>query len=634
MSLPSNAAPSSPTGVATPCAEARSGGFAVAVACLVVLLVGLLVLVGRGTPASGQGPLLLAPMMGLDACLFSDRPDEAARAPAIAARCQGDQASAASVIESTLQALGARRTSRDRQLEMGYTLNLPLLKFLRREGDRWTIDSEAVARAVRSVRDSDRPVVLYLFSTHFGSGAPAEAALAEDPDNLLQTAGGPLGRDRYYQTDIYPWSFVRTDNGITRMREQVMNALLGGICSLEPAARHRVRGVTLLGELHHMFPRFEDGMGFSGPYAITDYSAASVQGFRLFLERRFGTVAAFNRALGVDYTGFDAVQPPSKDIRTTPLGRYEEHIDAYAAGTLPVAGWVYLPGRAAAQPAWVRIYRNGTLAGRVPARFGRQDVAAAHPEFQTADVGWSFDLDFAALPPGLHRLDMLVELPAGGLAPLGTRQIAVMDRTQSTPLPQPMAPLPPAAAPPPGLLHYLDGPAELSSYYFNPLAVQWNAFRAQQVRDYLDHFRSVVANTCIPADLIYSHQILPCVNPGWDTSKFAVEQDLDVPLPLGLGVSLYGEASYGRSFFDWFGSTGRTTYGVTEFHPLRPMDASALGAVLQRHAAHGARFVSFFAESDGSGPWREGVHNTMSFDAGNPHHGAVQLREAVQGLMR
>lgn len=618
----------------TPSSSARATSFTVAMACLVLLLVGLLAIVGRGTPAAGQGALLLAPMMGLDACLFADRPDEAARAPAVAARCRGEQGSAAPVIESTLQALGDRRTSRDGRLEMGYTLNLPLLKFLRREGDGWAIDHEAVARAVRSVRDSDRPVVLYMFSTHFGSGAAAEAALAEDPDNLLQTADGPLGPDRYYQTDVYPWSFVRTDNGITRMREQVMGALLGGICSLEPAARNRVRGVTLLGELHHMFPRFEDGMGFSGRYAITDYSAASARGFRTFLERRFGTVAALNKALGSDYAGFDAVVPPSKDIRTTPLGRYEEHVDAYAAGTLPVAGWVYLPGATAAQPAWVRIYRNGTLAGRVPARFGRQDVAAAHPEFRTADVGWNFDLGYAALPPGLHRLDMYVELSAGGMVPLGSRTIAVMDRTQATPPPQPMAPLPAAAEPPPGLLSSLDGPAELSSYYFNPLAVQWNAFRAQQVRDYLAHFRSVAAGSCIPADRIYSHQILPFVNPGWDASKFAVEQDLDVPPALGLGVSLYGEASYGRSFFDWFGSTGRTAYGVTEFHPLRPMDAGALGAVLQRHASHGARFLSFFAESDGSGPWREGVHNIMSFDAGNPHHGAAQLREAVRDLMR
>ncbi|MFE8643472.1 hypothetical protein ACFX58_00125 [Sphingomonas sp. NCPPB 2930] len=618
---------------APPSFQARTASFAVAMACLVLLLVGLLAAVDRGTPAAGQGPLLLAPMMGLDACLFADRPDEAARAPAVAARCRGAEGSAAQVIESTLQALGDRRTSRDGRFEMGYTLNLPLLKFLRRDGVDWTVDHEAVARAVRSVRDSDRPVVLYLFSTHFGSGAPAEAALAEDPDNLLTTADGPLAPDRYYQTAVYPWSFVRTDNGITRMREQVMGALLGGICGLEQSARDRVRGVTLLGELHHMFPRFEDGMGFSGPYAITDYSAASVRGFRMFLEKRFGTVAAFNRNVGGDYAGFDAVEPPSKNIRTTPLGRYEEHIDAYAAGTLPVAGWVYLRGATALQPAWVRIYRNGVLAGRVAARFGRQDVAAAHPEFRTADVGWNFDLDYAAIPPGVHRLDMYVELPAGGLASLGTRRIAVMDRTQATPAPQPMAPLPAAAAPPPGLLSYLDGPAELSSYYFNPLAVQWNAFRAQQVRDYLAHFRSVAARSCMPADRIYSHQILPFVNPGWDASKFAVEQDLDVPPALGLGVSLYGEASYGRSFFDWFGSTGRTAYGVTEFHPLRPMDADALGAVLQRHAAHGARFLSFFAESDGSGPWREGVHNIMSFDAGNPHHGAARLRAAVQGLM-
>jgi len=626
MTSPSFSPSGTPPTRASDAAPLRALGAALLAFVAIVLLLGALA-------PSRPGRLLLAPMMGLDACLFADRSEEAAKAPAIAQECLGAQASAAPIIESTLQALGERHISRDGTLEMGYTLNLPLLKFLKLQGGHWTVDEEAVGRAVRSVRDADRPVVLYLFSTHFGSGAPAEAALAQDADNLLQTPTGPLGKDRYYQTDIYPWSFVRLDNGITRAREAVVQALLQGVCGLPPAARERVRGVTLLGELHQMFPRFEDGMGFAGPYVTTDYSASSVQGFRQFLQQRFGTVERLNAVLGAGFRSFDELAPPSKDIRTQPLQHYWEHIDAYAAGTLPVMGWVHAPGRGAEGAPWVRIYQDGSLVGRVQARFGRQDVLAARPEFKTADLGWRFDLEYAGLPPGIHRLDIYLE-EGEGLARLDTRRIAVMDRAQTAPQAVPSRPLPGAAPASPGVEFHVDAPADLSSYYFNPLVPLWDAFRARQVRDYLEHFRAVAASACVPPQRLYSHQILPFVNPGWDVSKFAVEQDLDVPARLGLGVSLYGEASYGASFFDWLRHTGRDHYGVTEFHPLRAMSPDQLKAVLRRHAEHGARFLSFFAEAEGSGPWRDGVSNVMSFDQDNPYHGSAPLRAAVQALMQ
>lgn len=599
--------------------------------CGVMLLVAALV--GALTPTTHR--LLLAPMMGLDACLFSDRAIEAARAPAIAAQCAGKDASAAPVIEATLHAFAARQTSGDGRLRMGYTLNLPLLKFLKpAAGGTWALDEGALDRAARTVRDTDRPVVLYFFSTHFASGAPAEAALARDPDNLLQTQQGPLGVDRYLDADIYPWSFVRTDNGITKARERVMTALLGKICALPLAARERIRGVTLLGELHHMFPHFEDGMGFAGPYLITDYSQASARGFRLYLAERFGhDIGRLNQSLGSAFADFSDVPLPAKDIRTQRLSSFWEHIDSSAGGTLPVMGWVYADAALGLKAPWVRIYVDGQQKGRVQAKFGREDVLQARPDVGTANVGWRFDLPFAATSTGMHRIDVLLEDGQGGLLRMGSRVIAVMDRQQSTPQALPTQSAIVAADPPAALAFSLDAPADGASYYFNPLVPLWNDFRAQQVRDYLEHFRRVAAGSCIPADRIYSHQILPFVNPGWDRSKFAVEDDLDVPADVMLGVSLYGEASYGSSFFDWLATTGRAAYGVTEFHPLRAMAPAELGEVFGRHAAHGARFVSFFVDAAGAPPWRAGVSNPMSFDADNPLHGSAQLRRSVQMLM-
>ena len=598
-------------------------------------LVMVLTAAAFGSLTSPAPPLLLAPMMGLDACLFSDRAIEASKAPAIAEQCRGTAASAAPIVEATLRDLGARRFSRNGALEMGYTLHLPLLKFLQRDaGGAWVPDEAALDRAARTVRDTDRPVVLYLFSTHFSSGAAAEAALATDAANLLQTPRGALGRDRYLDSDIYPWSFVRTDNGITMARETVIKALLQKICALPPTARQHIRAVTLLGELHHMFPRFEDGMGFAGDYLVTDYSDASKQGFRRYLETHFGdSIAKLNQALGSSFQAFDQIPLPAKDIRTQRLSSFWEHIDSSAGGYLPVSGWVYAGKAMHIDAPWVRIYLDGHQVGRVQARYGRQDVLAARADVRTANVGWRFDLPFAATPAGLHQLEAVLEGGTGGLIHLGTRTVAIMDRAQSTPRAPPLFKPISAADPPAGLPFSLDTPAESSAFYFNPLVPLWNAFRAQQVRDYLEHFRGVVSIDCIAPQRIYSHQILPFVNPGWDASKFAVENDLDVPPNLMLGVSLYGEASYGRSFFDWFGTTGRSVYGVTEFHPLRAMGAQELGQVLQRHADHGASFLSFFADAAGTPPWREGVSNPMSFDADNPLHGSAELRRSVQKLM-
>ncbi len=63
-----------------------------------------------------------------------------------------------------------------------------------------------------------------------------------------------------------------------------------------------------------------------------------------------------------------------------------------------------------------------------------------------------------------------------------------------------------------------------------------------------------------------------------------------------MGVSLYGEPTYGSSFFKWLAGTRHKHYGVTEFHPLKPLDARDLRRVLAAHEAQGAQFLSFFLE--------------------------------------
>jgi hypothetical protein len=579
--------------------------------------------------------LLIAPMIGgLDSCLFrkqeliKDTPNFE-----MTKLCIKDESSPSQLIEATLNNISKNAPQND-NYKLGYTLYVPLLKLFNTQSPDYQINQEAVRRVVKSIEHVDRSVILYLFSDHFGVGSPLEDALAKNPDNLLQSAKGVMDKDKYYSVNIYPWSFVNTHNEITRLREKAFHAVLDEVCRLPRSAQKRVEGVTMLGELHHMFPDFQGGMGFAGDYLVSDYSQHSVEGFRKFLAGKFKTVAKLNQHLGSSYSNFEEVSPPRKNIRTDALNNYWEHIDAYAQGTLPVSGWVARSPKTPTVQDWVHIYNNGSFLARVPVAFGRQDVLAAHPGLASADVGWAYDLKYSNLPPGLHRVDIYLERGADPLLHLASRQLAIMDKSQATPKPVESKPLPAASESPEGVLFHVDAPGDLSSYYFNPMAVLWNDFRKYQVSQYISHFANIAKSKCIDSKRIYSHQILPFVNPGWDESKFGVGRDLAVPADVRLGVSLYGEASYGTSFFDWFKTTARTEYGITEFHPLKKMSATELNAVFEQHFKNNAQFLSFFVEGAGLDEDPTNKPNLFSFDQKNKNAGSDVLFQSVKEVLK
>jgi hypothetical protein len=595
---------------------------------------------GGGSAATAQrsGPMLLAPMIGVIEPCIAARADADTDSNGLRNSCTGPDGSAAALVESTLSALQARDTATASPYPLGYTLPVPLLQLFRSTPQGWRLDDEMVGRLVRTVRDADRSLILYLFSTHFATDAPLEKALAQDPANLAQTRDGPLAQGKYYDSAINNWSFARTDTELTARRVQATQALLGEICRLPAQHIAKIQGVTLLGELHHLFPDFEAGMGFNAPYRVTDYSPASVAGFQQYLRGQFPSIAQLNRVLKADYASFDAVQPPSRDIRTEPLQRYTEHMDSFAQGSLPISGWAHVPPRAEATTqhmSWVpqvHIYRNGVFIGKTAVNQGRQDVLAAKPEFGDANTGWRLDMDFRTLPAGQHRLDMYVEHQPGRLQPLGTRTIAVMDRTQSTPQPQPLrAPLPAGAPPNAQVQSHIDQPVDQTAYYFNPLAPLWHAYRQQQVVSYLKFFNGVVNQSCLAGTPHYTHQIIPFTNPSWDANKYAIDASLK---PMGdgirLGVSLYGDATYGNTFGRWLAQTAHPGYGVTEFHPLKALDATAMQQMLSQHAARGAQFVSFFMEPRWQGQRVPRPHNIFSFDPENAQFGSDQLYRALQ----
>lgn len=575
--------------------------------------------------------MLLAPMIGvIDACVAAPAGSTPPGMEDLARSCTGPEGSAAALVESTLSALQPRGSAAG-PYPLGYTLPVPLLQLFRQGGDGgWTLDSDLVGRLVRTVRDTDRPLILYLFSTHFSTGAPLEKALAGNPANLAQTRDGPLPQGSYYGAPVYHWTFASTETELTARRVQATQALLDEMCRLPPRDLAKIQGVTLLGELHHLFPDFEAGMGFAAPYRVTDYSPQSVAGFRRFLQKEFKRIELLNRVLGAHYASFDDVDPPAKDIRTEPLQHYTEHIDSFAHGSLPIAGWAFAPQAAGAPPAWVHVYRNGVFIGKTPVNKGRQDVLQAKPELGDANTGWRLDMDFRRLPAGLHRIDVFLEARPGHLQRLGTRHIAIMDRQQRTPALLAQTTLP-ASTPADGALQaHIDMPTEQSSYYYNPLVPLWHTFRGQQVVDYLKFFHGVVNQSCLAGTPHYTHQIIPFTNPGWDADKFAIQASLQKTAGIRLGVSLYGDASYGTSFARWYPGTGHRSYGVTEFHPLKAMDAPAMQGTLEQHAARGAQFLSFFLEPRWQGQLLAHRPYMFSLDPDNGVFGSNKLYQSVQ----
>lgn len=604
-----------------------------------------------GELQTAQRHMLLAPMIGvIEPCIL---PAGSTTQPAsLQKQCSGAEGSAAALVEATLKDLApetgastAPSSSTPQSWELGYTLPVPLLQLFKAQEDGWQIDQPLVDKLARTVRDSARPVVVYLFATHFASHAPLEQVLAADPRNLAQTREGPMPVGKYYGEPVYYWNIADPQAPINLRRKQAAAAMVEALCALEPQHRSKIRAVTLLGEVHHYFPDFEQGMGFGTPYRVTDYSPASRDGFRAFLRSRFPNITALNQAVGGSFPSFDAVEPPSKDIRTEPLSHFNEHIDSYAQGVLPLSGWAFRSGRAPGSHAQVLVYVNGELAGRAPVSLSRQDVLQAKPEFGDANTGWRVNLDFRHLQTGLHRVDLYLQDDLRPLLLLGSRHIAIMDRQQATPTEQPMRGRLPAAvqehATSAGSAWqtHIDSPAELSSYYYNPLVPLWHTFRAMQVAQYIEGFgEAVIQPSCLHHVPAYTHQIVPFANPGWDAQKFAVEQSLVGLKNIRLGVSLYGEASYGDSFGHWYAQRQRVrvqrngfeAYGVTEFHPLKGMDAIAWSKTLQAHQKRGAAFLSFFMEPRWEGQRAQRGHNIFSIDPENSQFHSDALYEAAR----
>lgn len=533
-------------------------------------------------------------------------------------------------IAATLDKLGPR-TSPSGRYQLGYTFIIPLLGLYRKTADGWRIDDRALRTAVSTIGDIDRPVVLHLSATHFSfEGQKLAAELGADPRNLMWTRDGPLGSKAYFDTPIYGWTLADLDAPINRYRREAFTAVLDAVCRLPPATRDRIAAVSFLGETHQLFPDLQGaGAGYNSPFLITDYAPASVAGFRAWLQGRFRTVGALNRAVGGVFPSFEGVEPPRRDEKDSPQPDRLRHIDEQASGSLAILGWID-PG--AGPTPRVEAYVDGKLRVSAPADLSRLDVAEARPKLSTPNVGYHLDLDFRTLAPGTHTLTVLAR--SAGEAPylVGERRLLVMGPGAGQAAPPPGG-APTSRPPPSGVTAVLDRPGGEMRLLYNPLAELWRDYREYQVLRFQESFARVARQSCIPPDRLFSHQIEPKLYPDYNPEKIAVEASLKANPLYQPGVTAYGGATFGEAFFREKKAYGWRRYGIGEFHPLFKLTPGQYQAMFARHHDAGAAYIAPYYLSNKIQLGHSALLKRL-IAPDNPQQGSSDFYAAIGALMR
>jgi hypothetical protein len=550
-----------------------------------------------------------------------------AEANAFCLRHKLDSASRLARLLDTLEPGGPKG-----QVQVGYTLTLQLLDLYRKTPRGWEIDGTLLDPYLQLVTKIARPVVFYMAADHFDTQGPITEDLLKDPQNLLQLADGTAPVSGYFGYKIVPYTLLSDrDIPVNRYRYAALEYVAKRIKAMPKAAQDRIVAVTLAGELHQMFPDFEAGMGAFQNIKVTDYSPRSVQGFRNWLASKYGTVQQFNASTGLSYPNFNAVSAPAKDIRKDKLDGFGEHYDAYAAGTLPLAGWLWDPDRRIGQ---LELYLDGKPSGLVDRGLNRLDAYRADEGILSPNVGFRRDLDYRTLAPGRHLAQVVAE-SSGNRYLVAQVEFVVGSRTQAKPAALKMAASPSFlnAKGLPGVRSWLDLPKPLQDVYFNPVARDWDEYRALQVKGFLAKFHDVALKAGLPADKLYSHQIVPQINSTWNSQLFAVDATMEAGLPWKHGLNMYGGSTNSDWMRGFMADRKITDYGVPEFNPQQWKTPGVHLEAMRAHYAAGARFVSPYYFSLVPDRFRGGgIHgvNRMELRPDNKLDGSDRFYEAIR----
>ncbi len=585
-------------------------------------------------PLPQRAPFTIAPVIeGLVECIGVKQHEEYKQFFDPGSRCVKHDFDAAAALADVLDRLEPGGAAG--QVQLGYTATIPLLGLYQKIDGAFVLDAIKIEDYMDLITRMQRPVVIYLVADHFDSRGPLPEALAGDKANMLQLADGSVPASNYFGNKVLPFTLLTNPNlEVNRYRFEAANYVLKRIAALPPDVRQRIIAITMAGEVHQMFRDFENGMGDFREPQVTDYHPSSVALFRSWLERRYGRLDTFNETNGFAYASFDDVPAPSKDIRRDQLQSFGEHYDGFAHGELPVAGWLWDPQRRVDR---LELVVDGESAGDVPRGFNRLDVYRAVDEITDPNVGFRLNLRFDAMAPGRHVGQVLAHA-AGQRLLLGAFEFNVIGRDQ--------APLPDAAAPRlqaleplsalAGVRGWLDLPKSSQDLYFNPLARDWNAFRAEQVLHFIEHFNAMALAAGIEQDKLYSHQIVPQVNSSWNAKLFSVDRSLKFGLPWRSGLNMYGGAADSDWIRAFIGERHLVGYGVPEFNPQQWKRPGVHREAMLSHYRGGARFISPYYLSITSGAELTGraTLNRLEIRPDNPVEGSAAFYQAIGELAR
>lgn len=504
------------------------------------------------------------------------------------------------------------------KVQLGYTIGVNLLDMPKSEPGR-----EPMARLTQALKTIKRPAVIYLMANHFAFSPNTQAFKST---SYAKFADQSVPNERYFQGGILPTTLdMNPELDVNRLRFSALKQIGKWYKGLPESSRQRIHAITLAGELHHYFPDFAHGMGKFDGIRVTDYSDSAVKAFQTSLQERYGSIESLNKTLASSYTSFAAVTPPARDIRKDKLDHIGQHFDGYAHGLLPIEGWMSAlpPGHS------IKVYLDGQPLGTAEYGLNRQDVYEAVPAIANAQVGFRYWLDFSALERGVHTVQVMVE--GAKTFELAKRTIVVMGSSQATP--PNLARDIKASAPPKDFKFYLDQPQNLQSYFFNPLARDWNTFRSAQVKlAYQTWFNRAVASG-LPKDKLFSHQIAPATVGGWNPMLFAADTSLQGPQPYKKGINLYGGSASVSLLKLHYVQEGEE-FGVPEFHSQAWKDPDAAYRVLQDFQMGGASFVSPYFISMVPEKFRGtgNAHNKFRIAPENPDYGSDFLYKAIVKL--
>lgn len=513
------------------------------------------------------------------------------------------------------------------KVQIGYELGIPLLNLYDKQDEEWVINETKINTYFELIKNTNRPVVIYLMANHFDSKGPLSTELSKDPRNLMLLKSGDPPTDDYFGNSVIPFTLL-TDESIpvNHYRFEALRYIGRMISGLPQEVKDRIIAITMAGEVHQMFPDFTNGTSEYDDFQVTDYSPNSIKKFRLWLEKKYGTIEKMNDKFGSVYNSFNDVFPPSKNINKEKLNSYTEHYDAYAAGVIPISGWVWDPETKIEN---LILYVDGIKVNDIKQGYNRLDVYRAVEEVTDPNVGFRYDLDYRDIAPGRHNAQVVAKIN-GQLFLMDQSEFVIVDRNQGTPAPLPNNPTNfRDFGKIGGVRHWLDYPKPLTAVYYNPLARDWNEYRDAQVSDFLEYFWAVAKDEGMPADKLFSHQILPTINSTWNPELFMGDLSIGQDIPYKLGINLYGGATNSdiiRKFIK-----GRE-YGVPEYHTQQWKSYEAVRESLRAHYKDNAKFISPYYISiipDSLKPFEEDTLQKFNIRNDNEMEGSNMLYKSI-----